>query len=224
MRSWRPTLEHPPIVSGIKAFPSRGRGTALAVDEVRWEIMPDITIRASEAAVNSSLLTPNSSLPLDDLSTQMINLMLNDLSAEVRQLAVLRLPIRVEVLHLDLLEPHRRADAVQRQASLLRLIRPRLRDDDGVEHHDVLAAHIDDDDILSHADHIRRHADASVPVSAQRVAQVLRQRQIAPLRRFGRLAEEKHIPDNFFLHNTNYTPLRGRDRRLDNIDRQPSDN
>ena len=150
-----------------------------------------------------SLLTA-ALLRLDDLPTQMVNLMLNDLRGEIRQLAVLRLPIRVEVLHLDLLEAHRRADAIQRQTSLLRLIRPRLRDDDGVEHHDVFASHIDDDDTLPHANHIRRHADASVPVGAEGVAQILRQRQIAPLRRFGRLAEEKHIPDYFFLHRGNY--------------------
>ena len=31
----RPTIEHPPTLERVKSFPSRGRGTALAVDEVR---------------------------------------------------------------------------------------------------------------------------------------------------------------------------------------------
>ncbi len=47
----------------FSAFPSRGRGTAAAVDEVRWKRTLDIASRVSEAIANSSLLTPNSSLP-----------------------------------------------------------------------------------------------------------------------------------------------------------------
>ena len=92
-------------------------------------------------------------------------------------------PPDVLVLHRDCLIPCGLPRPGKGQAALLGLVGVGLCRDDRVEHHDVFAVRMYDDDPLSHADHVPRHAHAAIRVGGQRVLHILRQRQVV-LRRF----------------------------------------
>ena len=58
----RPIVEVSPILERVKAFPSRGRGTALAVDEVTCEPAP---LRGASTHSIKKRPAMESSLPID---------------------------------------------------------------------------------------------------------------------------------------------------------------
>ena len=103
-------------------------------------------------------------------------------------------------LYLDGLETHRFPRAGKRKAALRRLVCAGLFDDDRVEHDHIFPLVIEDDDALVYADHVRRHAHASVPVGGQRVQQVLRRAEIIRRGGLGLLREKALVPADITDH------------------------
>ena len=99
----------------------------------------------------------------------MVDFVLNDLRRPAGERLDARLKLLVLPLHLDGLKPLRFPCAGQGQAALLRVIRRGFFDDLRVEHDHVCTAVVKRDDTFIHADHVRRHAHAAVPVRGEGV-------------------------------------------------------
>ena len=96
----------------------------------------------------------------------MIHLMLNDLCRPAGEVFRTCLHIQGLILHLDgLIALTLTGAAEKRQAAFLGVVRTVLLDDFGIEHHRICrsssALVMKGDDALTHADHIRRHANAT---------------------------------------------------------------
>ena len=108
----------------------------------------------------------------------MVTLMLDDLGGLSAEL--LRMPFQLLVLVADtdpLIAcrcPHSRKG----KTPLFCLVSLFLFRDHRIQHHQIKETERDDDDPLWKADHIRRHADAVVPVRGKRIPQILRDRKI----------------------------------------------
>ena len=113
----------------------------------------------------------------------MIQLMLNDLRRPAGEVFRASLHFHGLILHLDgLIALALTGAAEKRQTAFFGVVRAVFLNDLGIEHHRVgrsSSALVEKgDDTLSHADHIRRHADTVLSVRHQRIKQVLRNLQI----------------------------------------------
>ena len=113
----------------------------------------------------------------------MIHFMLNNLCRPAGEVFRARLHIQCLILHLDgLIALALTGAAEKRQATFLGVVRAVLLDDFGIEHYRICrgsSALVEKgDDALTHADHIRRHANTVFSVRHQRVKQILGDLQI----------------------------------------------
>ena len=130
----------------------------------------------------------------------MIALMLDDLRRPSGISLPMLLPAAIKVLDFDALIAGRLADTRERQAALLRLIGRIFPDDHRIVHDHIQEAHVDDDDPLLHADHVRSHSDASVLVGAQGIQEILPDGQVLLCGRCGFLAEEEGVFYDWSVH------------------------
>ena len=108
----------------------------------------------------------------------MIHLMLNNLRRPAGEGFGARLHVQGLVLHLDCLIALTLTRAAEkRQAAFLGVISAVLLDDFGIEYHRVgrdSSTFVEKGNYtLAHTDHIRCHANTSLPVCHQRIKQVL---------------------------------------------------
>ena len=90
--------------------------------------------------------------------------------------------------------------ARERQAAFLSLVCARFFDDLGVEHHHIASLIIERDDAPTHADHIRRHADAACLVCFERLQQIARGVHILRCRSLGRQRQKRLVLHDFSYH------------------------
>ena len=99
--------------------------------------------------------------------------MLYDLCCPAGVFLPVLLPAAVIVVDLYILIPCRLPDTGKREAPFLCLIGRIFLNDDRIIHDNIQDAHVDNDDALFDADHVRSHADAVILIGTQGIHQVL---------------------------------------------------
>lgn len=130
----------------------------------------------------------------------MVDLVLDNLGGPAGEGLAAGLELFVLPLDLDGAKAPRLPGAGEGQAALLGLIGAVPADDDGVAHDKIGPLVAEGDDALVYADHVRRHAHASVPVGGQRVQQVLRRAEIIRRGGLGLLREKALVPADITDH------------------------
>ena len=104
--------------------------------------------------------------------------MLRDLSCPSGQFLSLLFPAGIIVFHFDFLISGCLANSFQGQTSFLRLISSPSGNDHRIKHHHIAQAHIHDNNIFLHTDHICRHAHTCLPIRLQGIQQISSNRKI----------------------------------------------
>ena len=134
-----------------------------------------------------------------------VDLVLDDLRGETGERCVALAEFPIHIIHFDALVSDGAALALEREATFRRIERAVFGGDVWIEHHENAAAEIlihKSDDALGNADHIGRHAHATIAMRVQRVFQVLRHGQIlfGVLGCGGRLAQKWDGRHDLTLH------------------------
>ena len=135
----------------------------------------------------------------------MVDLVLDDLRGETGERCVALAEFPIHIIHFDALVSDGAALALEREATFRRIERAVFGGDVWIEHHENAAAEIlihKSDDALGNADHIGRHAHATIAMRVQRVFQVLCHGQIlfGVLGCGGRLAQKWDGRHDLTLH------------------------
>ena len=104
--------------------------------------------------------------------------MLRDLSCSSGQFLPLLFPAGIIVFHFDLLISGCLANSFQGQTSFLRLISSPSGNDHRIKHHHIDQAHVHDNNIFLHTDHICLHAHTGLPIRLQGIQQISSNRKI----------------------------------------------
>ena len=159
-----------------------------------------MSLYTKQAKVTLRTTALRSFLASDQNAVAVVDLVLYDLRRPAGEGLEADLKLFVLPLNLDTAEALRFPHAGERKTALLGVESAGALHDDGVQHDHIFAVVFKGDDALFYADHVRRHADAAVPVAYERVQKVLRRAEVVGRGGVGPLGEEVLVSANLTDH------------------------